>query len=119
MAQNVHEEYMPKAETITALKDDGYGRRQIWDLIKLFRKNFDGKQFSDIDRKFRDVVRKEPAHNLSKPDMTVVYDLDKKRAEDITNRSENAHEKAVESHNIDSDKMSNDDALKFYMRERH
>lgn len=65
MAQSVSKEYMPKADTIKALQDDCYGRRQIWDLIKLFRKNFDGKEFADIDRKFRDVVRKEPAQPIT------------------------------------------------------
>jgi hypothetical protein len=119
MAQNVHAEYMPKPDTITALKDDGYGRRQIWNLVKLFRKNFDGKQFSDIDRKFRDVVRKEPAHKLPKPDLTVGNNLDKERAENLANRSKESHEKAEAAHNIDGDKKTDEEALEFYMRDRH
>lgn len=119
MTQNVHSEYMPKADTIKALQDDCYGRRQIWELVKLFRKNFDGKEFADIDRKFREVVRKEPAHNLASPDLTAGDKLDKTRADDIANRSEDAHDKAVESHNVDSSKMSDEAALKFYMEDRH
>jgi len=103
MTQNVNSEYMPKADTIKALQDDCYGRRQIWTLIQLFRKNFDGKEFADIDRKFREVVRKEPAHNIAKPDMTAGKKLDKKRADDIANRPKDAHKKAVESHNLNNE----------------
>jgi len=120
MSQSIHSEYMPKADTITALKDDGYGRRQIWDLLQLFRKSFSGREFSDIDRKFRDVVRKEPAHNLvspTKPQSEI--DQEDKRALDLANKPDNAHDRAVQSHNIDGDNMSKDDALAFYMKSRN
>jgi len=118
MTQNVHAEYMPKADTIKLLQDECYGRRQIWELVKLFRNNFDGKEFADIDRKFRDVVRKEPAHAIAKPDLTVGKRLDKKRADDIANRSKDSHERAEAAKTIDESKKTDEEALEFYMKDR-
>jgi len=67
MNQSVHKEYYPRAATITALRDYGYGRRQVWDLIQSFRKNLDGKEFSCLDTEFYSFARGESEPNLSTP----------------------------------------------------
>jgi len=112
--------WRPAKKTSASLIKLGYSQKQLDTIGKMFLQRFGGQSIENASTTFKNMVRSSgSAHNVAKPDLTAGTKLDKKRADDIANRSEDAHEKAEAAHNIDSDKMSNEKALEFYMKHRH
>lgn len=111
--------WRPAKKTSVSLIKLGYSQKQLDSIGKMFLNRFGGQSLENASTTFYNMVRSSgSAHNTPKTDMTASNDLDKKRADDIANRSKDAHNKAVESHNIDSGKMSDEDALAFFMKDR-
>jgi hypothetical protein len=97
--------YIPNARMLINLEKEGYKKKQmriLWDKFTS-KSGFGGKEFANIDDKFRDVIRREPAHSIKKPDNAAGDALDKKRANDIANRSEDSHEKAEAAHSVNNE----------------
>lgn len=111
--------WRPAKKTSTSLIKLGYSQKQLDTIGKMFLQRYGGQTLENASTIFFNMVRSSgAAHNTPKPDMNVSRKIDKDRAKAIANRSEDSHNKAVESHNVDSAKLSDEDALAFYMRHR-
>ena len=112
--------WRPHKKTSASLIKLGYSQKQLDTIGKAFLQRFGGQAIDNASTTFKNMVRSSgAAHNTPKPDMTASKDSDDKRAKDIRNRSEDAHDKAEAVKTVDSDKMTDEQALEFYMRERH
>ena len=88
--------------TITGLLNAGYDDEQRKRILIKFIKQHGGTEVESPSTLYNKWVRVENAHGI-KPDMTASRKSDKNRADDIANRSKDAHDKAVESHNVDDE----------------
>ena len=119
MGENVDISWMPDKRSTDALKGKGYSNKQLNHIRRCFIRRHLNKDIPNASTAFSNMVKAYGAgedikHHKPKSEI----DQEKKREADIANRSESAHEKAVEAHNVDSDKMSNEDAMAFYMKGR-
>jgi len=119
MNQTITMEWMPDKRSTDALKGKGYSNKQLNHIRRCFIRRNLNKEIYSASTAFSNMVKASGAgedikHHKPKSEI----EQEKKRETDIANRSEKAHEKAVEAHNVDSDKMSNEDAMAFYMKGR-
>lgn len=88
--------YSPEMTVIDNLVNKHYPKTQLRKLLKLFRTNFEGREYKDIDAKFKEVVLKEQAQAVpEKPNNS--KDIIKERATDLENKSEDGAERAQEA----------------------
>jgi len=114
MITTVDQNWIPCDKTRDSLKRRGFSSKQFNHVRRIFIRENYNKPVKDANSTFTRMFKGMHGEDLPKPDNSASEELDKKRAKDIANRSENAHEKAVEAHNVDSDKMSDEDAIKWY-----
>lgn len=111
--------WRPATKTSASLIKLGYSQKQLDTIGKMFLQRFGGQSIKNASTTFYNMVRSSgSAHNTTKPDNKASKDYDKQRAKDIANRSKDAHDKAEAAKTIDSSKMSDEAALKYYMRDR-
>jgi len=85
--------YSPEMTIIDSLVTKHYPKTQLRKILKLFRTNFRGQEFKDVDAKFKKVVLLEQAQNKPlKPDDT--QEIIKKRKKDLENQSKDGAKKA-------------------------
>ena len=88
--------YVPNIQLIDLLLTKHYPKTQLRKLLKLFRTNFRGREYKDIDAKFKEVVLKEQAQNKPlKPDDS--QEIIKKRKKSIENQSKDGAKKAQQA----------------------
>jgi len=104
--------------TIKSLVNAGYTGEQRKRILIKFIKQHGGTEVESPSTLYNKWVRFENAHGI-KPDLSVGDKLDENRAKDIANKPKDAPERAEAAKTIDSDKMSDGDALNFFMRERN
>jgi len=105
--------YVPNIQLIDLLVTKYYPKSQLRKLLKLFRTNFRGREYKDIDAKFKEVVLKEQAQNHPlKPDNS--QEIIKKRKKDLENKSPDGEKRAKEAKNPPTDIMSQAEAIKQY-----
>lgn len=119
MNQTIDINWMPDKRSTDALKGKGYSVKQLNHIRRCFIRRHLNKEIQNASTAFSNMIKASGAgedikHHKPKSEI----EQEKKRELDIANRSKNAHEKAVESHTVDDDKMSNEDALAFYMKGR-
>lgn len=120
MEELIEYSWRPAKRTSSSLIKLGYSQKQLDTIGKVFLQRFGGQTIDNASTKFKNMVRSSgAAHNTPKPDMTAGKELDKQRAKDIANRPKDAHDKAEAAKTIDSDKMTDEEAIKFYNRERN
>lgn len=88
--------------TIKSLVNAGYTDEQRKRILIKFIKQHGGTEVESASTLYNKWVRFENAHGI-KPNLTVGEALDKKRADDITNRSKDAEERAVEAKKVSGD----------------
>jgi len=94
--------WRPAKKTSTSLENLGYTEEQRKAIGIIFLKRFGGQSIDKASSKFYNMVRSSgSAHKTLKPDLSAGEALGKERADDIANRSKDAHNKAVESHNVE------------------
>lgn len=104
--------WRPSKKTSSSLIKLGYSQKQLDEIGKIFLQRFGGQSIEKPSTKFYNMVRSSgSAHNLPKPDDTASKALDKKRADDLANRSEDAHERAEASKTVDSEPMTHEQAM--------
>jgi len=117
--QTIDINWIPDKRSTDALKGKGYSNKQLNHIRRCFIRRNLNQEVANASTAFSNMVKGSGAgedikHHKPKSEIK----QEKKREADIPNRSEKAHEKAVEAHNVDSDKMSNEDAMAFYMKGR-
>lgn len=88
--------YVPKDATIECLKKNNFTREHIWKVVKQFRVSFRGKEYKDIEQKFKDVMSKEFATDApAKPDNS--KEIISTRNTDLENKSKDGADRAQEA----------------------
>jgi len=106
----VQKDYVPTETTINYLKNKNYSKQHIWDIVQKFRINFDGREFQNIEEKFKKVMCQEFATDApQKPieDHTL----------DLSHRSKDSIEKAAEVKQT-AGIMSKAEAIAWYDQQR-
>lgn len=119
MNQTIDINWMPDKRSTDALKGKGYSIKQLNHIRRCFIRRNLNKDIPNASTAFSNMVKASGAgedikHHKPKSEI----EQEKKREVDIKNRSVDAHDKAVEAYNVDSDKMSNEEAMAFYMKGR-
>lgn len=104
--------YVPNLQLIDLLVTKYYPKPQLRKILKLFRTNFRGREYKDIDAKFKKVVLLEQAQNKPlKPDDS--KEIIKKRKKDLENQSKDGAKKAQQAQQQDNI-LTQDEAIKEY-----
>jgi len=119
MDQTVDINWMPDKRSTDALKGKGYSNKQLNHIRRCFIRRNLNQEVANASHLYTSMVKasgagEEIKHRTPKAEIA----QDKKRALDLANKPDNAHERAVESHSIDNAKMSDEEALAFYMNQR-
>ena len=108
--------YVPNIQLIDLLVTKHFPKTQLRKLLKLFRTNFRGREYKDIDAKFKEVVLKEQAQNQPlKPDDS--KEIIKKRKKDIKNKSQDSQQRAQQAKQPTKAKTQ-DEAIAYYNARR-
>lgn len=108
--------YTPEMSLIDLLVTKHYPKPQLRKLLKLFRINFKGREYKDIDAKFKEVVLKEQAQAMpDKPDNS--KDIIKTRAVDLKNKSNDGAIRAQEAKQQEGI-MTKQEAINWYESNR-
>jgi len=118
MNQTITMEWMPDKRSTDALKGKGYSNKQLNHIKRCFIRRHLNKEVLNASSLYSNMVKASGAgQDLPKPDNSASEALDKKRADDIANRSKDAHDKAVEAHNVD-DGMTKEQAKVWIDKQR-
>lgn len=113
----INQDWLPCERTREALKKRYITPAQYKPLVMQFRRENHEQEVEDANTKFLKLFDKTMGHAVPKPDLTKEKEIDDQRQADIDNKSEPS--KAEEVRSSSPDKMSQEDAMAFYMRGRN
>lgn len=105
------QDWEPPENTKEGLRKRYFSPKQYNNVRRVFIKRYWKKSIKDAGSKFTAMFDKMHGELTPIPDLTIGDDLDKQRANDIANRSDDAHDKAVEAHNVNGEAMTHEQAI--------
>ena len=117
MNQTITMEWMPDKRSTDALKGKGYSNKQLNHIRRCFIRRNLNQEIANASRLYSNMVKASGAgEDIKHVKPKSEVEKEKKRELDLSNKPEDASERAVEAKKVDGDKMSNEDALAFYNR---
>ena len=116
--ETITQQWLPSEKTVNALKKRGITSSQYKPIVMQFRRENHEKQVKDATTKFYKMFDKMQGHDMPKPDFSKSEALDKKREDDLENRSDNSSTRAEEVKESNSGKMSQDEAIAWLKTQR-